>query len=211
MQIVAIIPARGGSRRLPKKNVLPLAGKPVIGHSIEHALRSPYVQRTLVSTENPEIAAVARTHGAEVVHRPAELARDNTTSEAVLLHALDTVKETQGRDPDLVVFLQCTSPIRQPDDIRNAVQTLLEEKADSVFSATRFHWLIWRRTGHELFSYNYDYTHRQRDQELLDEFRENGSIYVFKPWVLRKFKNRLGGKIAMYEMGFWSSFQIDSA
>ena len=209
MEVLCIIPARGGSRRLPRKNVLPLAGKPLLAHSVEHSLNSQVVTHTVVSTEDQAIATVAEKYGAEVISRPDVLASDTATSESALIHALDTVEE-DGYSPDLVVFLQCTSPVRDPDDIDRAVQTLLEVQADSLFSATPSHWLIWRQSGECLCSLNYDYMARTRDQDSPIELRENGSIYVFKPWVLRERNNRLGGKIASYQMGYWSSFQIDS-
>lgn len=189
--------------------MIPVAGRPLLAYSIEHARISKMVNKKVVSTEDPDIAAIAEMYGSEVVWRPPELATDTASSESVLLHALDCV-EQQGFAPDLVVFLQCTSPVREPDDIDNAIGTLLNQGADSLFSATPSHWLIWRRRPEGLCSFNYDYRDRRRDQELPKEFRENGSIYVFKPWVLREHNNRLGGKISVYEMDYWSSFQIDS-
>ena len=188
----------------------PVAGKPLLAYSVEHAVNSRMVGRTAVSTDDPELAATAKQYGAQAVIRPQELATDTASSESALLHALDQV-EQQGFRADLVVFLQCTSPVRKPDDIDNAVQTLLDAEADSLFSATPSHWLIWRRSQEGVDSLNYDFRNRKRDQELPDELRENGSIYVFKPWVLREENNRLGGKIAVYQMDYWSSFQIDSA
>ena len=210
MEILTIVPARGGSQRLPRKNLAIVGGRPLITHSIEHARRSSAVSRIVVSTEDDEIAAVSRSSGAEVMQRPTELADETATSESALLHVLGALTANEGYNPDLVVFLQCTSPIRKPDDIERAVQLLLRSGADSVFSATRSKWLIWRSAGPWVESYNYDFQHRKREQEMPGEWRENGSIYVFKPWVLREHKNRLGGKIGVYEMDYWSGFQIDS-
>ena len=208
-RIVAIIPARGGSKRILRKNVRLLAGKPLIVHTIEHALSASTVDGLYVSTEDAEIAAVSRAAGAYVIERPLSLASDTATSESALLHALDVIRGSSGNDPDLVVFLQCTSPIRKRDDIDNAVRTLIEQGADSLFSACENDRLLWRRIQGEWQSLNYDYRRRQREQDFPEEYRENGSIYVFKPWVLRELDNRLGGRIAMYEMDYWCSFQID--
>jgi len=210
VNVACVIPARGGSKRLPRKNLRPVGGKPLLAHSIGHARAAATVTRTIVSTDDPEIAAVARDYGAEVVTRPPELAADTCTSESALVHALDTLADTDGFVPDLVVFLQCTSPVRRIDDIDRAVETLLKDAADSVFSATESAWLIWRRDGRDLRSLTYDYQRRTRDQDHPEEYRENGSIYVFKPWLLRRSGNRLGGKIAVYPMDYWSSFQVDS-
>jgi N-acylneuraminate cytidylyltransferase len=189
--------------------LLSLAGKPLLAHSIEHALNARSVDRVFVSTEDPEVADVAKQWGAEVILRPSGLAEDTSTSEAALLHAIDHLRDG-GLVPDLVVFLQCTSPMRAPDDIDNAVAELQSAGADSLLSGTASRHLVWRRDGGVLTSLNYDFKSRQREQEMPEEFVENGSIYVFKPWVLRTLNNRLGGKIALYEMDYWSSFQVDS-
>jgi len=210
VNLVDVSPAGGGSKGLPRKNVLPVGGKPVIADSIEHAKGASSVGRTIVSTEDSEIAAIALSWGAEVIHRPRELADDTASSEAVLLHSLNYLEKMERFRPDLVVFLQCTSPIRQSDDIDRAVNILVNENADSLLSACHSHVFLWRRNGGSVDSLNYVYRERRRRQDLPDEFIENGSIYVFKPWVLEKLNNRLGGKIVLFEMDYWSSFQIDS-
>jgi len=210
VSILCIIPARGGSKRLPGKNLRPLRGRPLLAHSVEHARGARHVDRTVVSTDDDALANVAHAAGAEVVRRPPEIAGDTATSEAALLHVLDTLREREGYEPELVVFLQCTSPVRTPEDIDGAIEALRKEAADSLFSATESRWLLWRRQHDELTSLNYDYRRRQRDQDHPDEYRENGSIYVFKPWVLRQFANRLGGRMSIYPMDYWSSFQVDA-
>jgi CMP-N,N'-diacetyllegionaminic acid synthase len=203
--ILAIIPARGGSKRIPGKNLRPLAGKPLICHSIEHALASIRVKRTIVSTDDPAIADVARKSGAEVVSRPAKISGDTATSESALIHALDE----QKRDPALVVFLQATSPVRRTFDIDRAVGQFEKDGLDSLFSACENNKLLWKagRAGPE--PVNYDYRSRKREQEFQAQYRENGSIYVFTPSLLRKEKCRLGGKIGVYLMPEWASFQVD--
>jgi CMP-N,N'-diacetyllegionaminic acid synthase len=207
--VVAIIPARGGSKRIPRKNLLVVGGLPLVGHSIRHA-RDASVDEVYVSTEDPEIAQVAAAFGAEVIQRPAELAGDEATSESSLLHVLDARADRGLADPDLVVFLQPTSPIRRPGDIDRAVGTLTAAGADSLFSACENNRLIWALNRGELRSVNYDYRSRQREQDMAVQYRENGSIYVFRPEILRMHRNRLGGRIAVHEMDYWSSFQIDT-
>lgn len=209
-EVLAIIPARGGSTGIPRKNLQTLAGKTLVAHTIEAALSARSVNRVIVSTDDTEIAEAARRYGANVVARPPEISGNAASSESALLHVLDHLKNTEGYEPDLVVFLQCTSPIRRPDDIDNAVQTLLDSDADSLLSVSPSHRFLWRVKDNEVKSVNYDYRHRPRRQEHSPEYVENGSIYVFKPWVLREFKNRLGGKIALYEMHYWSPFEIDT-
>lgn len=210
LKVLCIIPARGGSKRVPRKNVLPVAGKPLLAHSIEHALGSKHVNRVVVSTEDAEIAAVTRACGAEVVERPPELASDMASSESALRHVVEVLAVREDYRPDLVVFLQCTSPVRNPDDTDRAVEHLLATGADSCFSGCRSHALIWRQNAGGVEPMNYDYHRRQREQDRPREWVENGSIFVFKPWLLFERDNRLGGKIAVYEMDLWRSFQIDS-
>ena len=209
MHVLVIIPARGGSQRLPQKNLLPVGGKPLIVHSIEQARRSKLVTRTVVSTDDPAIAEVSRNAGSEVLLRPAELSTPAASSESALLHVVDSLERQERYRPDLIVFLQCTSPVRRPDDIDNAIRLLRDSGADSVFSATESKWLLWRSAGPWAESFNYDYRARKREQEMAEEWRENGSIYVCTPELLRRQENRLGGKIAVYPMDYWSSFQVD--
>jgi YrbI family 3-deoxy-D-manno-octulosonate 8-phosphate phosphatase len=187
-----------------------LNGKPLVCHSIEHALGSHQITRTIVSTDDNEIAAVAKESGAEVVRRPAEISGDTASSESALLHVLNSLRQMESYEPDLVVFLQATSPVRSSNDIDQAVQTLLDEKADSLLSASATHRFLWREgPGGVVAPVNYDYRNRPRRQDRPEEYVENGSIYVFKPRILLEGGNRLGGKIALYEMSFWSGFEID--
>src|SRR3954467_12096692 len=110
--VLAIIPARGGSKGIPRKNVRPFLGKPLLAHTIEHARLAPSVTRVVVSTDDAEIAAIAGRHGAEVVTRPADISGDVAGSEAALRHVLDHLEAAERYEPDLVVFLQATSPLR---------------------------------------------------------------------------------------------------
>jgi CMP-N,N'-diacetyllegionaminic acid synthase len=192
---------------VPRKNLLKVGDKPLIVHSIEHALDASAVDEVIVSTEDHEIAAVASAAGARVIARPAELAGATASSESALLHVLD---ELEGPDPDLVVFLQATSPVRSASDIDAAVELLLAERADSLFSAHPEKAHTWIRDHGELRSLSYDWRDRKREQDMAPQLRENGSIYVFRPALLRQEGNRLGGRIVVYEMDWWSSFQVDA-
>jgi N-acylneuraminate cytidylyltransferase len=207
---IAIIPARGDSKRVPRKNLFPLAGLPLVAHTIRHAVSARLVSETYVSTDDSDIATIARAHGADVIERPVELAGDESTSESALLHVLDERVRRGLSDPDLVAFLQCTSPVREPGDVDGAIETLLRQNADSLFSATESRWLIWGVRGDAPFAINYEAERRLRDQEMARQWRENGSIYICRTAILRERRNRLGGKIAVYPMDYWSSFQLDS-
>jgi YrbI family 3-deoxy-D-manno-octulosonate 8-phosphate phosphatase len=211
MRVLTIIPARGGSKGIPRKNIVPVAGKPLVAWSIEAALAASLVDEVAVSTDSEEIAAVSRKFGARVVMRPAELATDQASSEVALLHAVDQVEREDGRPIDLVVFLQATSPARDPSDIDGAVQKLLDAGADSCFSACAEHFTGRWRLSPEGSAYpvNFAPEKRPRRQEYPMEFLENGNIYVFKPALLRETGSRLGGKIVVYPMNAIDSIQID--
>ena len=207
---LAIIPARGGSKRIPGKNIMSLSGTPLVAISIEHALRSKSVDRVVVSTEDAAIAALSKKHGAEVVKRPKRLAGDKATSESALLHVLDELEKREGYVPDIVVFLQCTSPLRENSDIDNAIKKFYDVSADSLLSVVKFDKYIWQLKAGKVSPLNYDYRKRWREQDFPPQYQENGSIYIFKPRILRALNNRLGGKIAIYEMDSRSFVQIDS-
>lgn len=208
-KILAIIPARGGSKGIPGKNIRPLAGKPLLSYTIEHARRTAAINRIIVSTDDSQIGRVAIKYGAEVIWRPSEISGDEATTESALLHALDYLKHTEKYEPEIIVFLQATSPLRRQDDIQLALDQFHQEAADSLFSACLLNGFVWRQHGGSIKPFSYDYQNRERRQDAHQDFVENGSIYIFKPWVLRECNNRLGGMIAMYEMDTLDSFQVD--
>ena len=135
LNVAAIIPARGGSKGIPRKNVVDLAGKPLIAWSIERAKATESVSSVWVSTDDGEIAEVSRKYGAQVVIRPPEYATDKSQSEDALIHALDQIENNSGRKVDIIVFLQATSPLRDKGDIGNAVRKFVADGADSLFRA----------------------------------------------------------------------------
>lgn len=209
MKIVSIIPARGGSKTLPRKNVKLLKDKPLIAHTIANSLEATLVDQTYVSTDDPEISSVAAQYGAKVINRPAELAIDTASSESALVHALRVIEE-QKEQPDLIVFLQCTSPIRTGQDVDNAIRKLQDEGADSLVSVSPSHRFLWEEVDGVAKSINYDYRNRPRRQDMNPQYVENGSIYVFKPWILNELGNRLGGKISLFVMPEEQSWEIDT-
>ena len=138
MEVLAIIPARGGSKSIPRKNLADIGGKPLIAHSIAHAATARSVNRTIVSTEDAEIAEIARAYGAEVPFlRPIELAGDTVLDHPVFEHALKALDATEGYRPDIVVHLRPTAPLRRPGWIDDAVDLLASHPdADSVRSVS---------------------------------------------------------------------------
>lgn len=208
--IVALIPARGGSKGIPGKNIRLLAGKPLIVHTIEQARQSNWVTETVVSTDDDEIACISEAAGATVVRRPADISGDQASSESALIHAIHSLLH-QGRPlPDLTVFLQCTSPVRRPDDIDEAVATLMQRGADSLLSVSPSHRFLWKEEGGEVRSINYDFRNRPRRQDIAPQYVENGSIYVFRTQALLDSGNRLSGKVALYPMDEEAAVDIDS-
>ncbi len=209
MSIIAIIPARGGSKSVPRKNVRDFLGLPLIAHSIIDAKEAQLVDRIYVSTDDREIAQVSRQYGAEIIDRPAELANDTASSESALIHALSEIEKT-GIVPELVVFLQCTSPVRTGADIDQAITKLQRENADSLISVSPTHRFLWKEVDGIAESINYDYRHRQRRQDMEPQYMENGSMYLFKPWVIKELGNRLGGKVILLVMSEAAIWEIDS-
>jgi N-acylneuraminate cytidylyltransferase len=171
------------------------------------ARTAPDVKRVYVSTDDAKIMAVAREVGADVIERPRELATDTSSSESALQHVLDQL----GPDaqPDAVVFLQATSPFRRPGEVQRAIEHFRSETADSLFSGCHTHGFVWRNGMRGLEPLNYDPSRRPRRQDAPEDLIENGSIYIFKPWVLHEFGSRLGGRIAVYRMDLRCSLQID--
>jgi YrbI family 3-deoxy-D-manno-octulosonate 8-phosphate phosphatase len=209
MKVCAIIPARGGSKGIPGKNLQPLGGLPLVAHTVLAARGTEAIHRIIVSTDSPEIARVAKEFGAESVLRPPDISGDQASSEQALLHVLDALQKTEAYEPDLIVFLQCTSPLRTSNHITDALQAFAREGADSLFSASPLPGFLWRQVHGDLTSLSYDWKNRPRRQDAPEDLVENGAIYIFKPWVLRQSGNRLGGKIAVFRMGAGHLFQID--
>ncbi len=208
--IIAIIPARGGSKGIPKKNIVEFCGKPLIAWSIEQALGTKYIKNAYVSSDDKEILNVSKDSGAKSIKRPKKLATDTTSAEKVLLHAINYIQKFNKEKIDIVVFLQATSPIRTSEDIDNAIELFISKKADSLFSAAMLEdFCIWNYQNGKLTGLTYDYRNRGRRQDRMPLYLENGSIYIFKPEILKKYNNRLGGKIIMFMMDYWKSYEID--
>ena len=210
MHVVAIIPARAGSKGIKDKNIIEFCGKPLLAWSIQQAKKSKLVDSVYVSTDGSQIAKVSREFGAEVIVRPDSISNDYATSESALLHALSEIEKKE--EIDAVVFLQATSPLRRQGDIDAAIEKFVCDGLDSLFSVVVLDdYCIWEKRNGQLSSLTYDYKNRGRRQDREPYYLENGSIYIFRPEVIKKYNNRLGGKIGMYEMSFSQSFEIDTS
>ena len=205
---VAIIPARGGSKGIPKKNLKKINGIPLVLYSVSHAKLSKYIDEVIVSTDSKEIQEVCRLKGARVIRRPEEISGDKSSTEEAMLHVLE---KTEYKKSDLVVLLQPTSPLRKPADVDFAIEKLHSTKSDSLFSSTAGHHFIWYSKNDNLDSITYDYQSRQMRQDITGHYLENGSIYISTVENLVENNNRLGGKISTFEMDFVQSLQIDNS
>jgi len=206
--IVAIIPARGGSKGIPHKNIMNFCGKPLLHWSVNAGTESKYVSKTYVSTDDKKISRIARESGAEIIMRPNKIATDISSSEDALIHAINTIEKKMP--VDIVVFLQATSPLREHGDIDSAIERFINTKVHSLFSASKLKdYFIWEKINDKYTSVNYDYLNRKPRQEIKTQYLENGSIYIFTPELIKREHNRLGGNIGIYEMPDWKSYQID--
>jgi len=228
---VAIIPARGGSKGVPRKNVRPLCGRPLIGWMLEAAQRAARVARVVVSTDDPEIAAVSRRSGAAVVWRPRRLSGDTVPSEAVLVHALQALGIRSGT----LAFLQCTAPLILPEDIDGTLALL--EEADTAFTATPWHGFPWvvesgpyaeapgealeparagpagtelaRRRALMAEPLGHSRTQRPLRQQRRGLFLEVGAVYAMDVAGFLRAGHRFFGRTALYPIPRERSIEID--
>jgi CMP-N,N'-diacetyllegionaminic acid synthase len=211
--ILAIIPARGGSKSIPRKNVRLLCGKPLIAHTIEVALSSKLVNRVVVSTEDKEIADISKEHGAEVISRPPELAQDDTPSLPVFQYAIKHLEERGDYRPEIIVVLQPTSPLRIAEDIDRAIEEFLEAKYDSVVSVCEVehppHWM-YTLEGERLKPLIEGGKKVVRRQDAPKVYRLNGAVYVYSRDTTMKENRVLGRDTKAYIMPLERSIDIDT-
>ncbi len=208
---VAIIPARAGSKGIPKKNLVPVCGRPLIEWSVRQALAAEEIDSVWVTSDGDEILRAAEQAGARPIRRPVELAGDAATSESAWLHAIDAIEE-QGVVVGRIVGMQATSPVREAADLDGALRQFERDRLDSLLSVSEIQdFFVWEGAGDGTFRpVNYDFRSRRRRQAIRPQYRENGSFYVFRPELLRNEGNRLGGRIGAFVMAAHKIFQIDS-
>ena len=210
MNVVAIVLARGGSKGVPKKNIIDFCGKPLIAWTIDNCLKGG-ANSVWVSSDSDEILEISAEYGANKIKRPDDIAGDFATSESAWLHAINYIEQKEEKI-DWVVAPQVTSPLREASDISKAITLAKENIHDSFFSCSVAEDLFfWQKNNYgNLDSVNYDWRNRKRRQDIPKQFIENGSFYIFKPQVLRNTNNRFGSNIGIVEMEFWKMFEIDS-
>ena len=207
---LAVIPARGGSKRLPKKNILDLAGKPMIAWSIDAGIKSKYIDTVIVSSDDTNILKIAQKYGSDTMVRPRELAGDTSTT-------FDTVKHVimNEQDYDYVILLQPTSPLRTCNDIDKAIEFLYQKKADAVVSVCKMeHSPLWSNTlpdDKNMQNFLSKELINKRGQDLETYYRLNGAIYICKIEEFLKQKSFFIKKdIFAYEMSQKASVDVDT-
>ena len=206
---IALILARGGSKGIPNKNIKNFCGLPLIAWSILQAKNVKGVNDVWLSSDDKKILSIAKKFGAKIIPRPKKLSSSTSSSDDGYLHAISFI-EKNFYIPDIIIALQATSPIRESKDIELALKKFKMEKYDSLFSSCRAEdLLLWKKSKNNLKSINYNFQKRPRRQDFKDNFIENGSFYIFTPNLIRKFQNRLGGKIGTYIMASWKLFELD--
>lgn len=208
-KIVAIIPARGGSKGIPRKNIKLLNGKPMISYIIKSALAVKEIDRVIVSTDDDEIANISKEYGAEVPFiRPPELAEDSIPTTPVLQHAIKWLKDNENYDADIVVLLYATSPLLKSEKIKEAIEKINGNKnVDSVVSGCmddKYHWKIEKK---DLIRF---YPKKLVNRQFMNPlFRENGAIYISRKHILENTDKYIGGKIDYIIMDEKNSWDID--
>jgi YrbI family 3-deoxy-D-manno-octulosonate 8-phosphate phosphatase len=199
-RVLAVIPARGGSKGVPAKNLAPVGGVPLVARAVRECRAGRLVTDVVVSTDDQAIAAAARAAGAEVVLRPAAIAGDTATSEAAVLHAMDAHEALHGAPVDVVLLVQCTSPFLTREDVDGVAAAVVENGADTAVTVAPFHGFIWRDGdgaaaeedgGHGV---NHDKAYRPRRQDRPQDLLETGAAYAMDAPGFRQHQHRFFGR-----------------
>ena len=178
MKTIAIMPARGGSKRLPKKNIKLLGGIPLIAHSILYAKEHDFINEVYVSTDDEAIKQVALQYGALVIDRPQQISGDLEPTVSALKHVLENIEGVVEN----VILLQATNPLRPQNLLQEAFTIFQEQQVDSLFTVSRSHHKLGKITNHKFIPYNYEVGQRSQDLEPL--YYENGLLYITKASVI---------------------------
>ncbi|MET9194648.1 N-acylneuraminate cytidylyltransferase [Streptomyces olivaceus] len=204
-RVLAVIPARGGSKGVPAKNLASVGGVPLVSRAVRECRATRLVTDVVVSTDDQAIAAAAREAGAEVVLRPAAIAGDTATSEAAVLHAMDTHEALHGAAVDVVLLVQCTSPFIVREDIDGVAGAVAEDGADTAVTVAPFHGFVWRDGADEAsedgtrrdtggYGVNHDKAYRPRRQDRPQDLLETGAAYAMAGPGFRKHGHRFFGR-----------------
>ncbi|MGM1075972.1 cytidylyltransferase domain-containing protein [Streptomyces sp. H28] len=204
-RVLAVIPARGGSKGVPAKNLAPVGGVPLVARAVRACRAARYVTDVVVSTDDRAIGDVARQAGAEVVLRPAALSGDTAASEAAVLHALDAHEAAHGVTVDVVLLVQCTSPFLRGEDVDAVAAAVVEARADTAVTVAPFHGFLWRDGGEGRgtatadataggHGVNHDKSVRPRRQDRPQDLLETGAAYAMDAAGFRAHRHRFFGR-----------------
>lgn len=205
MSVFAIIPARGGSKGILRKNLQVVGGLTLISRAVKTCLAARSIDTVFVSTDSDEIAAEAVAAGAKVIERPAELSGDTNSSEEAILHALEVMENM----PEIVVFAQCTSPFTRSSDLENAVRIVKNKDADVAFSVVPNKHFLWQQGSNSLEPVGHPSNHRPRRQDLAFQYMETGNFYCFRSSGVIAAKYRFHGRVAPVVISEAFALEID--
>jgi len=208
-RVVAIIPARGGSKGIPKKNLKPVGSYSLLARAIKTSMTSKLIDLVVVTTDDDNIKEEAEAFGAIVVNRPKELSEDGSSSESALIHALAELK-SQGINPEVVVFIQATSPFIQPEDLDSSVERVLSGEGDVCFSAFETYAFLWKDGVSGAEGVNHDHRFRPRRQDREPHFQETGAFYVMRAKGFLEAGYRFFGKVLTQRVSEVSGLEIDN-
>ncbi|WP_299532597.1 acylneuraminate cytidylyltransferase [uncultured Streptomyces sp.] len=218
--VLAVIPARGGSKGVPAKNVAQVGGVPLVARAVLACLGAPEVTDVAVSTDDDAVAAAARSRAeasgeadrVHVVRRPAEIAGDTATSEAAVLHAMDAFEAMTGRTVDVVLLVQCTSPFVSPGDVDGVARAVRTEGADTAVTVAPFHGFVWRdgkAVEESAYGVNHDKSVRPRRQDRPQDLLETGAAYAMDAAGFRTHRHRFFGDTALVRTDAARVLEID--
>jgi len=205
IKILALIPARANSKRVKNKNLRNLNGKPLIFWSILAAKKSKYITEICITSDSQAILEYAKKQKVKTIKRPKKLANDIIHADEAMIHAYQSLNKKY----DYIIMLQPTSPLRNSKHINDAIKKIFYSKKDSLLSVCKNSKFIWKKKNNNFYPINYNIKKRPRHQDV-KFYQENGAIYITKPNILLKNRNRLGGKIDIFLMDQECSIDIDS-
>ncbi|MFF4221072.1 cytidylyltransferase domain-containing protein [Streptomyces nondiastaticus] len=210
--VLAVIPARGGSKGVPAKNLAPIGGVPLVARAVRECRAARLVTDVVVSTDDPGIAATARGAGAVVVQRPAAIAGDTATSEAAVLHAMDAYEALHGTEVGTVLLVQCTSPFLTSGDVDGVAEAVVEGGADSALTVAPFHGFVWREGAAEdsaAHGVNHDKSRRPRRQDRPQDLLETGAAYAMRADGFRAARHRFFGRTELVRTDAARVLEVD--
>ena len=208
--MLAVIPARGGSKGVPRKNLAEVGGIPLLVRAVRACRAATRVSAVAVSSDDPEILALAESEGALGVSRPADLAADHSSSEAAVVHVLEQLGAISEAPPDITLLVQCTAPFISAADIDGVTALVAGGGFDSALSVAPTHRFLWRRSGPAgAEGVNHDMSMRLRRQDVDAEYLETGGAYAFRTAAFLASGHRFFGRVGLFEVDPARALEID--